>query len=87
MPNSYDGRQDYIISEYADPWMQQYSSDICRVAIDLAYLPRSVAEEIEFHEESIFKLIANLRRKYVEEDDTMQTNHSSAEFINPKKFK
>lgn len=54
VPNAYEGRTDYIISEYADPWLQQYSSDICRVALDLAYLPRSVAEALEFDEEKIY---------------------------------
>lgn len=67
VPNSYDGREDYIISEYADPWLQQYSSDICRIALYLAYLPKSVALELEFDEVSIFKTISNLRRKYVED--------------------
>lgn len=69
VPNSYECREDYIISEYADPWIQQYSADICRLALDLAYLPKSIAAEIAFNEESIFKLITNLRRKYVEEED------------------
>ena len=43
VPNAYEGREDYIISDYADPWLQQYSSDIARMVVDLAYLPKSVA--------------------------------------------
>jgi len=47
------------------------------VALDLAYLPKSVAEKIEFHEDSIYKLIAELRRHYVE-DDQNETNNDDA---------
>ena len=32
------------------------------MAIELAYLPKHVAESIEFNEESIFRLISQLRR-------------------------
>jgi len=84
VPNSYECREDYIISEYADPWIQQYSADICRLALDLAYLPKSIAAEIAFNEESIFKLITNLRRKYVEEEDKDHHDSSQGQLIGVK---
>lgn len=43
VPCAYEGREQYIISEFSDPWIQQYSTDIVRVVCDLAYLPKSIA--------------------------------------------
>ena len=39
VPCTYPGRADYTISEYKDPYMQTYSSDLVRLAVDLAYMP------------------------------------------------
>ena len=54
VPAAYPQRSDYVISEYKDDWLKQYSSDIVRLACDIAYLPKSIAREIVFDEEHIF---------------------------------
>jgi len=41
--------------------MQVYSSDLVRLAVDLAYMPYSEAKKIEFSEEYIFKHMLQLR--------------------------
>ena len=72
VPAVYPERSDYIISEYKDPWIQAYSTDICRLACDFAYLPKSIAYDLEFDEEKIFHLMLKLRRNHVK-DEILET--------------
>ena len=65
----YPERSDYIISEYKDPWIQGYSTDICRLVCDLAYLPKSIAYDLEFDEEKIYQLMLKLRRSHVQDTE------------------
>ena len=69
VPAVYPERSDYIISEYKDPWLQAYSCDICRLACDFAYLPKSIAKEIEFDELKIYQLMLKLRRNFIGTED------------------
>lgn len=39
IPCSYPDRHEYTVSEYKDPFVKCYSTDICRLVVDLAYMP------------------------------------------------
>ena len=62
-------RHHFIISEYSDTWVQNYTSDIVRLACDIAYLPRSLARDIVFDEEHIFQYMVDLKQKVMENPD------------------
>ena len=55
VPCTYLDREEYIISDFKDPWLQQYSSDLVRIACDLAYLPVYQARELRFDVRSIYE--------------------------------
>jgi len=54
IPCTYPERWDYTISKYADNYLKCYSTDVVRLAVDFAYMPRNEMEEIEFNERYIF---------------------------------
>ena len=54
VPGAYPMRHHFIVSEYSDIWVQNYTTDIVRLACDIAYLPKSIATDIVFDEEHIF---------------------------------
>lgn len=66
IPAAYPMRSDYIISQYKDTWVQEYSSDIVRLACDIAYLPKPMARAIVFDEEHIFQQMITLRQSLIE---------------------
>mgnify|MGYP007058525273 CR=1 FL=1 len=66
VPGAYPTRSDYIISEFNDPWIQNYSTDIVRLACDIAYLPRSLAKKIQFDEGHIFQAMVDLKIQHLE---------------------
>ena len=71
VPCSYEQRHEYVISEYEDPWMRNYTSDIVRLACDLAYLPKSIAKSLVFDEEHIQSLMKVQIDKDGQEEDGM----------------
>ena len=52
------------MSEYRDPYMKTYSTDIVRLVCDLAYMPVSIAKELEFNELYIFKRMLEKRNEH-----------------------
>lgn len=54
VPAAYSQRSTYVVSEYRDAWLKQYSTDIVRLACDIAYLPRSIGKDLVFDEKHIF---------------------------------
>ena len=63
IPCVYPDRWDYTISQYADNYLKCYSSDIVRLAVDLAYMPKEESLKLEFNERYIFKRILQLRNQ------------------------
>ena len=61
IPCVYPQRSDYTMSEYQDPYMKTYSTDLVRLVCDLAYLPVSVGRELKFNEEFIFRRMCEKR--------------------------
>ena len=64
VPCVYPQRSDYTMSEYRDPYMKIYSTDIVRLVCDLAYMPVSIAKELEFNEAYIFKRMCEKRNEH-----------------------
>ena len=54
IPCSYPDRHQFTVSEYKDNFMKCYSTDLVRLAVDLAYMPVSQAKALEFSEKFIF---------------------------------
>ena len=74
IPCCYDRRADYVISEYKDEYMQVYSSDIVRLACDLAYMPQSQAKKLHFNEKYIFKHMCELRNNAKKQEKAAASN-------------
>ena len=55
IPCSYPDRHEFCVSEYRDNFMKCYSTDLVRLAVDLAYLPVSQGKALIFSEKFIFE--------------------------------
>ena len=79
IPCTYPQRDDFTISKYSDPYMKVYQSDIVRLVCDLAYMPRTEAEKIEFSEKYIFKRMLEVRNLTRIKNETGDTDREERE--------
>lgn len=83
VPCAYNDRDQYIISDFADPWLKMYSTDIVRIACDLAYMPTAQALKLEFDEVSIYKQMIGLHRLTTTNMEESIPEHTSTTFHKP----